>query len=94
MKKYIENLAKASFVMLAVVAAFAFTTPMVSPTGEMFGLHDGEWYDATEASPDVDYECSPSSEVCLYDRKVALPQYAIPNSVGSFQPITLTPDNR
>mgnify|MGYP006206962457 FL=1 len=55
--------------MLAVVAAFAFTTPKNGLMDE-FGSEDGvSWYNVTNASPGIDYECN---EVqlpiyCLYD---------------------------
>ncbi|MFD2035163.1 DUF6520 family protein [Belliella marina] len=62
MKSYIENLIKASLVMLAVVAAFAFTTPK-NDEEPRFRLVDDEWT-LVEGQMGVHYTCSGSSPIC------------------------------
>ncbi|MFD2034958.1 hypothetical protein ACFSKL_09160 [Belliella marina] len=74
MKNYIENLIKASLVMLAVVAAFAFTTP--STQMGFAPIFDDEdpptvvgWIDASTLQIGVDYVCNPETIPCLYEEK-------------------------
>lgn len=60
------NLLRGGVFSLAVVAAFAFTTPMNST---VYGTTDNgiTWYDATNLSPVNDYRCEIGSENCLYN---------------------------
>lgn len=65
MKNYIKNLLKASLIMLAVVAAFAFTTPF-NPQDRIFAFDRDaeEWVEITGLQVGVNYECDPDPEIC------------------------------
>ncbi|MCH7408138.1 DUF6520 family protein [Belliella sp. DSM 111904] len=62
MKNYIENVIKASFVILAVIAAFAFTTPK-NEDEPRFRLVDNEWT-LVEGQIGTHYTCIGSSPIC------------------------------
>ncbi len=65
--------------MLAVVAAFAFTTPKMDQ--DLFGSPDqGEtWENATNLQIGVDYECNLGmvDEHCLYSQPIYNPAFGV-----------------
>lgn len=75
------NLLRGGVFSLAVVAAFAFTTPMNST---VYGTTDNgtTWYDATNLDPIDDYDCVAAPEHCLY------------NSMDTDDPVIATANKR
>ncbi|WP_215226778.1 hypothetical protein [Echinicola shivajiensis] len=88
-----KNLLRGGAFLLAIIAAFAFTSPL-EVDGTEFGYDSVEdkWYDATGATEGVEYLCNQSSEHCLFDQMDDDPENAIPNKPGTFVNISLTPE--
>ena len=92
MKNYIKNLLKASLVMLAVVAAFAFTTPQSSIQGQLFANDGGDWVPIPDVPPGTLYECDGEEAICtakFLDDDPSDMENIIPDSVRPGQYVDL-----
>lgn len=63
--KKLKNLLRGGVLVLAAVAAFAFTQPTPSVT---YATPDGgvTWLEVNDLVINEDYECIPGSEACTY----------------------------
>ncbi|GAB2633447.1 hypothetical protein [Belliella aquatica] len=87
MNKLMKYVPVLVFVIVAVFA-FAFTQP-TDPLQAKYGFFGNEWYDATNATEGVDYQCDLLiEEVCT---RSAPNQGASIVENGQFIPVTLSP---